>query len=289
MDILNLCFPILFSIIVLLTLDSVGFLLRKYDLLKHNSRIFEPFILTHLLSQESQIKFFGGYYSDSKYYPVYEERTAFQEEETSFWKRFRVKKEKEIHYRELMKVLLGLDEESVEKLLELYKAQFGAGAARYARKTYRKWENGEVRPVKQTFERFLVHLPKVMDYDLKCEVLRHLMEEYCAKDKYNLTVYSDDWEKTLEPLVRKIIDKPFNAALPVQIERRLKWLAEDEMQIAESILKRSQVEEGKIAVSMLREEFANIHNLLENSKGKTRITHELKFPYGTINLEIKKR
>jgi len=252
----------------------------------------EPFILNHLLSHESQIKIFGGYYSDSRYYPVQKESTSHyyvQEERTSFWKRIRVKKEKEIHYRELMKVLLGLDEESLEKLLELYKAEFGAGAARYARKTYRKWENGDVRPIKQTFERFLIHLPKVMDYDLKCEVLRHLMEEYCAKDKYNLTVYSDDWEETLEPLVRKIIDKPFTAALPIQIEKRLKWLAEDEMQVAESILKRSQVEEGKIAVSMLREEFANIHNLLENSKGKTRITHELKFPYGTIDLEIKNR
>ena len=207
----------------------------------------------------------------------------------NIFNKFSANKPPKIHHSELMKVLLGLDEKSLEKLLELYKAQFGAGAARYARKTYRKWEAGDVRPIKQTFERFLIHLPKVMDYDLKCEVLRHLMEEYCAKDKYDLTVYSDDWEETLEPLVRKIIDKPFNATLPAQIERRLKWLAEDEMQVAESILKRSQVEEGKIAVSMLREEFANIHNLLENSKGKTRITHELKFPYGTINLEIRKR
>lgn len=201
----------------------------------------------------------------------------------------RKKREEKIHHKEILKVLLGLNDEKLNELLELYKQQFGTGAARYARKTYLKWKEGEVRPIKQTFERFLIHLPKVMDYDLKCEVLRHLMEEYCAKDKYNLTVYTDDWEETLEPLVRKIIDKPFNATLPKQIEKRLKWLAEDEMQIAESILKKSQVEEGKIAVSMLREEFANIHNLLENSKGKARITHELKFPYGTINLEIRKR
>jgi hypothetical protein len=188
-----------------------------------------------------------------------------------------------------MKVLLGLDDEKLEKLLEFYKTEFGAGAARYARKTYRKWEKGEVRPIRQTFERFLVHLPKVMDFDLKCEVLRHLMEEYCAKEKYKLKVYTDDWEETLEPLVRTIIDKPYTAQLPAQIERQLKWLAEDETQIAQDILRKSQVEEGKIAVSMLREEFANIENLLENTKGKSKVMHELKFPYGTIHLEIKKR
>lgn len=188
-----------------------------------------------------------------------------------------------------MRVLLGLDEKSLDELLDLYKQQFGAGAARYARKTYRKWKSGDVRPIEQTYQRFLLHLPKVMDYDLKCEVLRHLMEEYCAKDDYRLTVYTDDWEETLEPLVRKIIDKPYTAQLPKEIEEKLTWLAEGEMQIARDILRRSQVEEGRIGVSMLREEFANIANLLENTKSNRKVTHQLKFPYGTIDLEIKRR
>ena len=202
---------------------------------------------------------------------------------------FASKSSTKVHNAELVKTLLNLDEKSFEKLLELYKAEFGQGAARYARKTYLKWKAGKVRPNRQTFSRFLVHLPKVMSYDLKCEVLRHLMEEYCAKDKYQLTVYTDNWEEALEPLVRKIIDKPYTAALPAQIEKRLKWLAEDETQIAQDILRRSQVEEGKIAVSMLRQEFEAIENLLENTKGKRKITHQLKFPYGTITLNIKRR
>src|SRR5688572_25905448 len=144
---------------------------------------------------------------------------------------FASKSSVKVHNAELVKTLLNLDKKSFEKLLELYKAEFGSGAARYARKTYRKWKGGKVRPNRQTFDRFLVHLPKVMSYDLKCEVLRHLMEEYCAKDKYQLTVYTDDWEEALEPLVRKIIDKPYAAALPAEIENRLKWLAEAETQI----------------------------------------------------------
>lgn len=198
-------------------------------------------------------------------------------------------KPSKIHHRELMKVLLGLDDEKLDELLELYKQEFGKGAARYARKTYRKWEKGEVKPIEQTYRRFLIHLPKVMDFDLKCEVLRHLMEEYCAKDNHSLTVYTDDWEKSLEPLVQQLIDKPYTSNLPKQIEDKLKWLAYDDMQAAESILKKSQVEEGKIAVSMLREEFSNIEYLLANAKGERKVTHKLKFPYGTINLEIKRR
>src|SRR5688500_7720067 len=72
----------------------------------------------------------------------------------TIFNKFSSNKPQKIHHSELMKVLLGLSEESLEKLLGLYKENFGAGAARYARKTCRKWEAGEVRPVKQTFERF---------------------------------------------------------------------------------------------------------------------------------------
>ncbi len=194
--------------------------------------------------------------------------------------------DKKIHNREIMRVLLGLDEKSLEELLELYKNQFGTGAAQYARKTYLKWKDGKVRPIAQTYQRFLIHLPNVMDYDLKCEVLRHLMEEYCAKDKYELKVSTDDWEEKLTPLIEQIIAKTFTAQLPIEIERKLQWLGQGDMQLAQNILRKSQAEEGRIAVSMLKEEFASIEKLLAETNLKPKVTHELKFPYGTITLYI---
>lgn len=209
----------------------------------------------------------------------------YRNHQPSFSERSKLK----YHNAELIKVLLKIDDKMLDELFEIYKAEFGSGAARYARKTYRKWKAGKVRPNNQTFKRFLVHLPKAMSYDLKCEVLRRLMEEYCSKNEYKLSVHTDDWEKSLTPLVEQIINKPYAAELPPTIEEKLKWLSEGEMQIAQEILRRSQVEEGKIAVSMLRREFESIEKLLENTKGKPKIRHELKFPYGTIHLEIKRR
>ena len=199
------------------------------------------------------------------------------------------KSKPEFRNAKLVGVLLGLETEAVEELLALYKKEFGKGAARYARKTYRKWKTGEVRPVTQTFERFLVHLPKVMSYDLKCEVLRAFMEEYAAKDNYELKVYTDDWEEKLTPLVEQIIDKTYTAQLPVEVERKLRWLGDGDMKLAQDILRKSQAEEGRIAVSTLREEFSNIEKLLAETHLKPRVTHELKFPYGTITLNIKRR
>jgi hypothetical protein len=193
------------------------------------------------------------------------------------------------HHSKLVGVLLEIDAQAVEELLALYKKEFGRGAARYARKTYRKWKTGEVRPVAQTYERFLVHLPKVMSFDLKCEVLRAFMEEYAAKDSYKLKVYTDDWEEKLTPLVKQIIDKAYTAQLPVEIERKLRWLGDGDMQMAQDILRRSQAEEGRIAVSMLKAEFRSIEKLLAETHLKPEVTHELKFPYGTITLFIKRR
>lgn len=210
--------------------------------------------------------------------------------ESNFLSRRRsVKPDPKFHNSKLVGVLLGLETQAFEELLALYKKEFGTGAAYYARKTYRKWKTGEVRPVTQTYERFLVHLPKVMSYDLKCEVLRTFMEEYAAKDNYELKVYTDDWEEKLTPLVKQIIDKTYTAQLPVEIERKLRWLGQNDMQLAQDILRRSQAEEGRIAVSMLKEEFASIEKLLAETHLKSKVTHELKFPYGTITLFIKRR
>jgi len=191
---------------------------------------------------------------------------------------------------ELVKVLLRLEEKPLDELFRLYKEQFGQGAARYARQTYQKWKAGEVRPNKQTFNRLLVHLPKVMSFDLKCEVLRKLREEYCAKDNYELTVYTDDWKERLNPLVTSIITKARTAELPKLIEKRLRWLSEDEMHVARAILNESQMQASRNALALLQEEIAELENLLASTKGtRRRVTHKLKLPYGTITLKIERR
>jgi hypothetical protein len=127
-----------------------------------------------------------------------------------------------------------------------------------------------------------------MSYDLKCEILRHFMEEYAAKDEHELDVTIDDWEAKLEPLVHQIIDKAFTAQLPAEIERQLRWLGDGDMQAAQSILRASQAEEGRIMVSMLRDEFYAMEGLLDQRHLKPKVTHVLEFPYGTIKLNVRK-
>ena len=189
---------------------------------------------------------------------------------------------------DIVRVILGLDPAAVDELFELYAKQFGPGAARYARRTREKWKAGEVRPNRQTFERLLVRLPAVMSFDLKCEVLRRLREECCAKDSYELTVSTSDWREALTPLVNGLVEKAYAAELPKEVERRLKWLAADDMRVARAILAESQAQESRNALGLLGREFEQIERLVEESGGRGRVTHTLRLPLGTITLRIKK-
>ena len=195
----------------------------------------------------------------------------------------------EFHRSRLVSVLLSLDERSLNDLMQLYKKEFGHGPARYARRTYKKWKTGKVQPNVETYRRFLVHLPEVMSFDLKCETLRLLMEEYASKADHELDLYLDEWEERLTPLIDQIVEKAFNAQLPLELERELRWLGEGDMQIAQEMLRASQAEESRIMASMLRDEFASIEGLLAEEHLKPRVKHVIRFPYGTISLNIRRR
>ena len=193
------------------------------------------------------------------------------------------------HNRDIIKVILNLNQNKLDELLGLYTKEFGVEAGRYARRTYNKWKSGEVRPNKQTFNRFLIHLPTVMTFDLKCEVLRKLREEYCSKDKYSLKVDTRNWKETLAPLITNIINKAYTAQFPKHIERRHKWLSDDDVKIASAILAESQAQETRNAMSLLEQEIENIERLLRTAPGTNEVIHTIELPFGVIRLKIEER
>lgn len=187
---------------------------------------------------------------------------------------------------EIVRVLLNLNEEKVDELLRLYKAEFGPGPARYAKRTREKWKSGEVSASGQTYNRFLVHLPSVMDFDMKCEALRHFMNEFRTRSNIELSVDLNNWETVLTPIVTDMITKSYNAEMPTAITEKLTWLCAGEMAMAHEIIKRSEIEETRIAVSMLRQEFERIDKMYGSVQGKAKISHTIRLPQGTIDLVI---
>lgn len=190
---------------------------------------------------------------------------------------------------DLVRVLLGLEPESLEELFRLYGEQFGPGAASYARRTCLKWKAGEVRPSGRTFRRLLLHLPRVMSFDLKCEVLRRFREEFCPRDEHRLTVRADDWKEALGPLVRSAVERARAAELPAPVAERLRWLSEGEMRAARAILAESQAREAADALAMLQQELTTVERLLAETPGRRRVTHRLKLPCAAVTLVIRER
>jgi hypothetical protein len=189
---------------------------------------------------------------------------------------------------DVVRVVLGLQPAVVDELFELYAKEFGPGAARYARRTRRKWEAGEVRANRQTFERLLVRLPGVMSFDLKCEVLRKLREEFCPKSHYEVSVRAEGWRESVAPLVDSLVQKSYASELPRPIERRLKWLAADDMRVARAILDESRARESRNAIELLERELPEIARLVEDGGARAaRVTHTIRLPSGTITLKIK--
>ena len=186
---------------------------------------------------------------------------------------------------DVVRVIMGLDPAVVDELFGLYAKEFGAGAARYARRTREKWKAGHVRANRQTFDRLLVRLPGVMSFDLKCEVLRRLREEFCPVGHYELSVGAGDWRETVAPLVESLVERSYAAELPKQIERRLKWLAADDMRVARAILAESQARESRNALELLGRELPEIARLVE-AAGGGRVTHTIRLPSGTITLKL---
>ena len=189
----------------------------------------------------------------------------------------------------LVRLLLTLDPDSMNELLGLYRQKFGAGPARYARRTIDNWRVGKVQPSGQTFNRFLIQLPKSMDMDLKCNIVRRFLIESTPKDAYQLSVTPTDWSDKVTPLIDQIISKTQHAELPTAARQSLAWLSDGDIIAAKELLKRSLEAEARISTAKIGEEIAAIARLQDDPKIDPRIRHVIKLPFGTITLNIKNR
>lgn len=191
--------------------------------------------------------------------------------------------------KDILEKFYSLTADQLVRLFNIYSDSYGDGPAAYARKTYADWKHGAVRPSAQTINRLLDNLPLVLNFDGKCELLRKLRERHRKPEYHSLKVKADDWKEHVVPLVRAVIQKSYRANLPENIERRLTWLSNGDMQTARAILAHAQALEGAVAVNLLQDEMQNIETALTNLDGKGKVTHTIRLPYGHIQLKISGR
>lgn len=190
--------------------------------------------------------------------------------------------------REILQVFFNLSEIKLNQLIHIYTYHYGESSARYAKKTYWKWQAGIVKPNGTTVERLIWSLPQVLDFNEKCDLLRKLRVGYCRPETHSLTVTPTNYRSQILPLAKRIIERARTANLPQYVESKLNWLASGDMQVAKSILAEAEVQEGLTALHLIHDEFTNIEILLQSLEGRGKIFHRIKLPYGIINLKIKR-
>ena len=191
--------------------------------------------------------------------------------------------------KDVLEKFYALSDDQFARLLNIYSAEYGAGAATYAREVFDEWKAGIVRPSAQTINRLLDSLPQVLNFDGKCELLRKLRERHRKPEHHSLKVKTDDWKSELVPLVKRIVEKAYTSNLPEIVERRLTWLSSGDMQVARALLSHSQAIEGAVAVRLLEHEMEDLEAVLKHVRGKAKITHTISLPYGNIELRISGR
>ena len=96
-------------------------------------------------------------------------------------------------------------------------------------------------------------------------------------------------EGKANPFRQKLTAKKRDTEMPEKLQRRLSWLAEDDAQLANKLLDRSQHQQSLNALTMLDQEIHNIERVLEKTGGRGKVTHTIKTPYGNIVLNVKRR
>jgi hypothetical protein len=211
------------------------------------------------------------------------------------WGQYKASKRDRINWifggfdEDILEAFFKINSDQLARLISHYKGRYGDSAGIYARKTYPKWKSGEVNPSGQTVERLLESLPLVLDLRVKCDLLRKLRERHRKKDNVSLKCDTTNWREVIQPIAENIIQKARSADLPEIVKSHLSWLSQGDMQAAQKLLEESEVQEGKIAISLLHQEFANIENLLVSlTQVRKKISHTIALPYGNINITIKR-
>src|SRR5262249_38341427 len=129
---------------------------------------------------------------------------------------------------DILGVFYDLSESKFERLLKTYKFLHGIEAADYARRMYPLWQLRRAEPSSEVIERIMEILPRVLDFNAQCFLLRKLRERFRKRESYELEIDSSNWMDIINPLVQQIVSKAYTTELPATVQERLKWLSLDD-------------------------------------------------------------
>lgn len=138
---------------------------------------------------------------------------------------------------DVRKLFLQLNPRKLDSIFHRYELEFGKGKRQYAEKTYLKWKAGTVSMSGQISERLIHFLPPELSFDDKYELVSRLWHRFQPKSNVRIKVTPETGLAEVVAVVANIIQEKQNFSIPDVLKARVQWLANDDANAAELLLK----------------------------------------------------
>lgn len=140
----------------------------------------------------------------------------------------------------VVRIFLAMEPETVERVLQTFRAKYGDGAYAYARRTIGSWKQGQVRQVGQTVMRLLEVVPLYVDRTTRFELAQILREETLRRLRQTnmVLIVATDGDLT-EPMarLREIIDAQVSIELPPGVLETQAWIGQEDAAVFQRMIR----------------------------------------------------
>ncbi len=140
-------------------------------------------------------------------------------------------------------LFLQLDQQTVDRVLEIYRAKYGEGAYAYARRTLPAWRNGKVKPLGQTVLRLLEIVPSFVAEDTKFELVALMRKEvlaYARPSGVQLSLPCGDDLQHVMALLHTAIVAQLAVRVPPNYFEVDSWLSERDVEVFLGIVREAE-------------------------------------------------
>jgi hypothetical protein len=154
---------------------------------------------------------------------------------------------------EVRHVFFNLLPDTLVHVLADYERQYGKAACDYARRAYGNWKSGKVQMSGQVSERLLAIVPRYLDFSVKYDLLEKLCRRRDAT-RLRVAITGDMTATEAIGATLRAIENVRSTGLPEHIAQRLHWLADNDGQVAKSLLGQVLAREYELVVRSVQRE-----------------------------------
>lgn len=179
---------------------------------------------------------------------------------------------------EAVAIFLALAPDDRVRICAAYADTFGDKKAEYLRRSYARWQAGDVAISREMRERLLRFVPPLLSFEGKYLVIKALWNSTRSQD--SISVYlagSAQIPATVDLVVKRLVEIRATG-IPRPVSETVAWLAGADSQLALLLVQKFGHEEDGLVAETLRSKLAMLHEFVCRSGKAGHATHVVSVP-----------